>query len=106
MIARRSFRLRFDPTAALTHTTLIQMIREYLQLRSWFVCVTPRGGIEGLAGFPDVIAFKSARCLLVEAKVGADKMDYYQLRMKASLERAGFTVIEARSLDDVIEAGV
>lgn len=106
MTARRSFRLPFDPTAALTHTDLVRMITQYLRLRQWFVCQTPRGGIQGLPGFPDVIAFRQARCLLVEAKVGKDALDYYQLRFKASLERAGFSVVEARSLQDVIEAAV
>jgi hypothetical protein len=103
-MSRRTFALPFDPTAALTHTALIQQIVQYLQLRDWFVVQTPRGGIPGVPGFPDVIAFKSSRVMLVEAKVGADKMDYYQLRMKASLERSGFAVIEARSLDDIMRA--
>ena len=103
-MSRRSFALPFDPTAAFTHTDLIRQVVQYLRLCGWFVVQTPRGGIRGVPGFPDVIAFKAARVLLVEAKVGADKMDYYQLRMKASFERAGFVVIEARSLDDVIRA--
>lgn len=105
-MTRRTFRLPFDPTAALTHTDLIRMIVQLLRLKDWFVVQTPRGGIQGVPGFPDVIAFKGGKVCLVEAKVGADKLDYYQVRMKASLERAGFAVTEARSLDDVIAAGV
>jgi hypothetical protein len=103
--ARRIFRLPFDPTAALTHTDLVRMIVQYLRTRQWFVVQTPRGGIAGVPGFPDVIAFKASRVMLVEAKVGEDKLDYYQLRMKVSLECAGFAVIEARSLEDVMDEG-
>ena len=105
-MTRRAFALPFDPTAALTHADLVRQVVQYLRLRQWLVVQTPRGGIPGVPGFPDVIAFKDARVLLVEAKVGADKLDYYQVRMKASLERAGFAVVEARSLQDVIAADI
>lgn len=104
-MTRRSFRLPFDPTAALTHTDLVRAIVQYLRLTGWFVVQTPRGGIAGVPGFPDVIAFRRREVMLVEAKVGVDRMDFYQKRMKASLEHAGFSVIEARTLEDVMEQG-
>ena len=87
-----------------THAELLRAIVQYLELTGWLVLITPKGGVPGLAGLPDLLAFKGARFLPVEIKAGYDKKRYEQVIMAARLEAAGFPVLEARSLDDVIHA--
>ena len=86
-----------------THARLLLDIVKYLQLTGWFVLVTPRGGIPGMAGFPDLAAWKKGRTLFVEVKVGRDKMSVDQVRVRAELEARGYDVLVARELDDVME---
>jgi hypothetical protein len=85
-----------------THARLLLHIVTYLKLTGWFVIVTPKGGIPGMPGMPDLWALKAGRVMFVEVKVGRDKMSVDQLRVAAELEERGYPVLEARSLDDVM----
>ncbi len=87
-----------------THAQLLRAIVQYLELTGWLVLVTPRGGVPGLAGLPDLLAFKGARFLPVEVKAGHDKKSFNQVIMAERLAAAGFPVLVARSLDDVMKA--
>lgn len=89
---------------SMTHAQLVLAIRRYLELTGWCVLVLPRGGFPGGKGWSDILAFKAARTLFIEAKVGRDKMRPEQDAVRAELVARQFTVIEARSLDDVIRA--
>lgn len=89
-----------------THASLIREIVRYLKLRGCFVVLTPKGGIKGEPGLPDIIAFKAGRTIFIEAKIGRDRMRPEQLQAREELMRQGFEYIEARSLDDVLAAGV
>jgi hypothetical protein len=85
-----------------THAALIKQIEQYLQLTGWMVQVFPRGGVPGLAGLQDMQAFKAGRALFIEVKAGRDKVRYEQSIVAAELMAAGFAMLEARSLDDVM----
>jgi Holliday junction resolvase len=102
----RTFHLPEGFAAEQTHANLIRELVRYLRLRGFFVVVTPRGGIKGEPGLPDIIAFKGGRTVFVEAKIGRDKLSAEQLDGREQLTRQGFEYIEARSLADVITAGV
>jgi Holliday junction resolvase len=86
-----------------THAELLRAIVQYLELTGWLVLVTPRGGVPGLAGLPDLLALKDERFLPVEVKAGYDKLRPEQVIMAVRLEAAGFPVLEARSIDDVVK---
>ena len=86
------------------HAALLNAIAQYLELTGWLVLITPKGGVPGLAGLPDLLAFKGSRFLPVEVKAGYDRLRPAQVIMAARLEAAGFPVLEARSLGDVMRA--
>ena len=104
-MTRRAFALPFDPTAALTHADLIRQVVQYARLTGWTVIVTPKGGIEGEPGISDLVMLRAGRAVFVEAKVGRDKLQPAQVAFRGQVMRQGFEYIEARSLQDVIEAG-
>lgn len=67
---------------------------------------TPARG--GLAGFPDIIAFKRGRTLLVETKHGKNDLTDAQVRFGSDiaqhLDPRSLVYCVARSLDDVLRA--
>ena len=86
----------------MTHAELVVAIAQYLRLTGWYVIQLPKGGVPGLRGLPDLLAFKAPRVLPVEAKVGPDKMSAEQRIVAEHFTFAGYPVLEARSLDDVM----
>lgn len=103
---RAHWRVGIEQAAAesVNHRELILRIVTYLRLCGWYVILTPRGGLPGQPGVPDLLAFKRGRSLAVEVKVGRDKLSFDQVREFAALQACGFQVLEARSLDDVMRA--
>ena len=113
-----------------THASLIREIVQYLQLRDWYLIQMPAGGIIGQPGISDLLAFKrlapgipcaitgSELCrhkgpwptysyaLFIEIKIGKDDLSDDQWRFREAVVAQGFEYILARSLDDVIAAGV
>lgn len=91
-----------------THEQLEEQIIEYLRLMHW-VCFRTHFGRDYkpiIPGWPDVVAFKDGRTMFVEVKVGRDQVKPKQAAIALLLKSAGITVLEARSLDDMIAAGV
>lgn len=67
---------------------------------------TPARG--GLAGFPDIIAFRRGRTLLVETKHGRNDLSESQVKFGAAIAQhcdpRSLIYCTARSLDDVLAA--
>ncbi len=96
------------------HNRLLSACCQYLPLRGWIVhqnanqptydakagCYRSQGKHK-LKGMPDLTAFKDGRTVFVEVKTGKGKLNPDQKVCKTMLEAAGFTVILARSIDDL-----
>jgi hypothetical protein len=95
---------RLEFATGQTHAVLTLQIRDALTLRGWYVLVTPRGGIPGQPGFPDLVAFKARRVLFLEVKVGRDKLKFGQVVCGEELRARGFEVVEVRTLGQALEA--
>ena len=67
---------------------------------------TPARG--GLAGFPDIIAFKRGRTLLIETKYGKNELTDAQVRFGSGIAQhcdpRSLVYCVARSLDDALKA--
>jgi hypothetical protein len=104
-------------TMAPTHASLLADIVEFTTLAGWIVVITPRtgrhercrwyaAGVEGEHGVSDALLFRKGRSIFVEVKVGHDRMREDQKSFRKVVLAQGFEYVEARSLDDIIAAGV
>ncbi|MDD5303526.1 MAG: hypothetical protein PHS14_10510 [Elusimicrobia bacterium] len=98
-------KLRVSPAwlRAPTHDDLQSQARQYLELRGWLVIDTHddkhRPAEDGVS---DHIAMRRGRNLLLEYKVGRDKLRPSQIDFSDRAIRCGLEVHEVRTLDDVI----
>lgn len=59
-----------------------------------------------MRGIPDIVLIKEGRYIGIEAKAGKAALSPHQEMFKAESERHGATYIVARSIDDVMAAGL
>jgi hypothetical protein len=97
-------RMRDDPTRALTHDELLQQAAQYLELFGWLIIPTHDAWHRPLIpGITDLIAMRRGMNLLLEAKIGRDKLRPAQIDFANRAIRCGLEVHVVRSLDEVIE---
>lgn len=95
-------RLRDDPTRQLAHDELVAQAAQYLELHGLLVIVTHDAKHRPVEpGITDLIALAPGS-LLLEAKVGRDKLRPDQIEFRNRAIRCGLDVHEVRSLDEVI----
>ena len=86
------------------HNALVRLIVDYLTVQgAWVLKVA--GGAYQRPGVPDILAcLGGGRLVAVEVKTGSAVLSTAQQRERVALERAGAVFVEARSLEDLIEA--
>ena len=87
----------------IAHTALVRLITDYLEVQgAWVLKVA--GGLGQRAGVPDLLSYLQGRLVAIEAKTGSAVLSTSQQRERVALERAGAVFVEARTLEDVVEA--
>ena len=85
------------------HNALVRLIMAYLELQgAWVLKVA--GGAYQRPGVPDILCGLQGRLVGIEVKTGSAVLSTSQHLQRVALERAGAVFVEARSLEDVIEA--
>ena len=77
-------------------------IRKYLEARGWYVHKVYQD--EKSSGFPDLIALKGERFLLIETKAPTGRLRGTQKYVHYKLKKAGVKVIIAKDIKDIEEA--
>ena len=79
---------------------ILQMIRDYLRLRGWFV-VRMQQGLGCHRGLSDLIAVKQGRVLFVEVKAPKGQQSTYQVEFQREIEEHGGVYVLAKSIEDL-----
>jgi Holliday junction resolvase len=79
---------------------ILQMIRDYLRLRGWFV-VRMQQGLGCHKGLSDLIAVKQGCVLFVEVKAPKGKQSSYQVDFQREIEEHGGVYVLAKSIEDL-----
>jgi hypothetical protein len=86
-------------------TAIKKAIKQYLRLKRWFVYSNLQGlGCE--TGLPDLTAIKQGRVLMIEVKTPKGRQSTSQISFQGIWELYGGEYMIARSVDDLIEAGL
>ena len=94
---------RAGGSRGVAHTALVRLITDYLEVQgAWVLKVA--GGLGQRAGVPDLLSYLQGRLVAIEAKTGSAVLSTSQQRERVALERAGAVFVEARTLEDVVEA--
>ena len=95
---------RAGGSRGVAHTALVRLITDYLKVQgAWVLKVA--GGAYQRPGVPDILAcLGGGRLVVVEVKTGSAVLSTAQQRERVALERAGAVFVEARSLEDVVDA--
>lgn len=95
--------LRDDPTRAIDHDELERQCIQCLTLFGWLVIPTHGPRHRSIVpGITDLIALRRGQCLLLEVKVGRDKLRPDQVDFADRAIRCGVEVRVVRTLDEVI----
>lgn len=99
---RREVRILMQNRA---HSLLVLQTHDYLTLHGWLVIRTHGSKqVPVEAGVCDMVALRGGHTLLLELKVGHDRLKPKQIQFRDRARAHGYEVIEVRSLEDVIAA--
>ena len=79
---------------------ILQMIRDYLRLRGWFV-VRMQQGLGCHRGLSDLIAVKQGCVLFVEVKAPKGQQSTCQAEFQREIEEHGGVYVLAKSIEDL-----
>lgn len=86
-------------------TAVKQQVKDYLRVKGVFNFHL-MAGMAAYPGAPDRIAVKDGRCYAIECKAPRGKLSPHQEAFRGQWEDSGGIYIEARSIEDLISAGL
>ena len=96
---------RFMPKQLTPETLIKQDIKRYLSMRGYYHFPI-RQGLGSKRGICDIIALKGGITYFLEIKSSKGRQSPYQVEFQYQIEQAGCRYLIARSVEDLIKAGV
>lgn len=96
---------RYMPKPCTPETLIKKDIKRYLSLKGYYHFPI-RQGLGSKRGICDIIACRKGATYFIEVKTPTGKMSPYQYDFQYQIEQAGCRYLIARSVEDLIKAGV